>query len=121
MPRKEPVRPLGAKPHSLGMKRKNVPGRYLETTEKIASLGTKSTDGKRCAWDNRLETVNGTERIMRCGYEATRFVRFAWWCAGHAPAIPDSCTHSHPSHLWGRLVCTWCGFDHGPIPEKINA
>lgn len=118
MPRRDVVRPLGAKPNAPGMKRKNAPGRYKETTENIELLGTKATDGKKCAYSAARETATGNEKVVRCQYEATEYVRFAWFCKTHAPKIPDTCEHLNPSYLWGRLVCCWCGFDHGPIPEK---
>lgn len=122
MPRKQFTRALGSKPNELGTKRKNSPGRYLETTDKLAEAGSERNDGKHCAWDNRVETATGKERVMRCSREATEYVRFAWWCPAHAPTItPCRGGCSHPSHLWGRLVCTWCGSDCGPIPEKTHA
>lgn len=120
MPRKEVVRPLGAKPNQLGMKRKNAPGRAAETTAKLTEA--KAEGGKRCCHLEQRETATGNINEVRCDRAATEFVRFAWWCGQHAPepGRPD-CEHSNPSYLWGRLVCTWCGADCGPIPEKVDA
>ena len=124
MPRKQVVRPLGAKPNELGMKRKNAPGRYAETTKKLEEAAGQGDpgNGKRCAWDNRIETVNGKETVLRCTERPTEYVRWAWFCSQHAPPRgKEGCHHCVRSPLWGRWVCQTCSADLGPLPERAKA
>lgn len=121
IPRKEWTRALGSKPNTLGTKRKNSPGRYAETTEKIGQLAGRNDggDGKRCAYDNRVEAVDGGEKIHRCKAPAGHFVRWAWWCDAHVPEPDPDCVHEQWSPLWGRKVCTVCTVDLGELPERV--
>jgi hypothetical protein len=117
MPRKQYVRALGSKPNELGTKRKNSPGRYHETTEKLGQGA--ATGGKRCVYAEQRETSTGETKLVRCKNEGTNFVRWAWRCDAHIPPPDPNCPHEQWSPLWGRKVCSLCTIDLGPLPERV--
>jgi hypothetical protein len=64
-----------------------------------------SSTGMRCE--------GGGDGESRCTHGATVFNRWKWWCRKHDPGskADPACSHSQPSHIFGRIMCSYCGGD----------